>query len=410
MSDSHERFSRRVPWHLPQNPLSQAVAARRRLGLPLLDLTVSNPTAALPELYEPSLLAPLADPRGLRYEPSPQGHPEAREAVAAYYRRRGLTVDPQHVVLSASTSEAYAWLFQLLCEPGERVLFPVPSYPLIELLAGVCGVQVDPYALYYDGRWRIDAAALERELTPTTRALVLVSPNNPTGSFLHRDELAPLLALCARRGVALIVDEVFGDYPLDALTAEGDAEAAGGDAAVPSLLELAAPEALVFVLSGLSKVVGLPQLKLGWIVIRGPEPLRTQAQDRLEILADTFLSVGTPVQLAAPSLLAQAERLRAAISLRTRHNLTALSAAVADTACQLLPVEGGWYAVLRLPRVLSEEEWALAFLEAGVLCQPGYFFDFAEEAFVVVSLLCRPEPFLLGVRRIVERVQAELDR
>lgn len=403
MTESHQRFSRRVPWHLPHNPLSQAVAARRRLGLPLLDLTVSNPTAALPELYDPSLLAPLADPRGLRYEPSPQGLPEAREAVGAYYHRRGLAVDPQHVVLSASTSEAYAWLFQLLCEPGERVLFPVPSYPLIELLAGVCGVHVDPYALYYDGRWRIDPAALERELTPATRALVLVSPNNPTGSFLHRDELAPLVALCARRDVTLIVDEVFGDYPLSAASA-------GGDAAVGSLLELAAPEALVFVLSGLSKVVGLPQLKLGWIVTRGPEPLRTQAQDRLEILADTFLSVGTPVQLAAPSLLAQSERLRDAISRRTRENLDALGAAVAGTACQVLPVEGGWYAVLRLPRVLTEEEWVLAFLEAGVLCQPGYFFDFAEEAYAVVSLLCRPEPFRLGVRRIVERVQAELER
>lgn len=396
------RFSRRVPWHLVPNRLSQALAQRRHEGAALLDLTVSNPTRALPGLYDPSLLAPLADPRGLRYEPSPQGLLEAREAVCAYYARRGLPVDPRHLVLSASTSEGYAWLFQLLCEPGERVLFPVPSYPLIELLAGLSAVHVDPYALYYDGRWRLDRGTIERAVTPETRALIVVSPNNPTGSFVHRDEVGWLLELCAERGLALIVDEVFGDYPL-----EPGADA--GDAPVPSFLDPTLPtRALVFVLSGLSKVVGLPQLKLGWISVRGPEPLRSQAQDRLEILADTFLSVGTPVQLAAAPLLAHAERLRDGIAARTRHNLSTLRKTVAGTACQVLPVEGGWYAVLRLPRTLDEEERLLRFLAAGVVCQPGYFFDFQEEAYAVLSLLSDPEQLTEGVRRIVADVEQEL--
>lgn len=402
MEPERPRFSSRLPWHLPPNRLSLAAAERRGRGEPLLDLTISNPTRVLPELYSPSLLAPLADPSGISYEPAAQGLLSARRAIADYYGGRGLCVDPAHVVLSASTSEAYSWIFQLLCEPGDSVLFPVPSYPLIELLAGLCAVRVDPYPLYYDGRWRLDAGMLEAELRPETRALVLVNPNNPTGAFVHRGELAGLFELCRRRGLALIVDEVFGDYPLDGV-------GRGDDAPVASFLDPALrPEVPVFVLSGLSKVAGLPQLKLGWIVVAGPEPLRTQAQDRLEILADTFLSVSTPVQLAAPSLLRSSHGVRRGIAERTRHNLAALRDAVAGSSCSLLPVEGGWYAVLRLPRVLSEEEWALLLLqEEGVLCQPGYFFDFPEEAYLVVSLLGAPAELAEGARRLVARVERE---
>jgi alanine-synthesizing transaminase len=399
------RFSSRLPWHLPPNRLAQAVAARRARGEPLIDLTISNPTRVLPELYDPQLLAPLADPAGLRYEPSAQGLLSARRAIADYYERRGLHVDPAHLVLSASTSEAYSWLFQLLCEPGERVLFPVPSYPLIELLAGLCAVAVDPYPLYYDGRWRLDVGTLERELLPGTRAIVLVSPNNPTGSFVHRGEVDALFALCAARGLSLIVDEVFGDYVLD-----GAGE--GADAPVRSFLDSAAvgarPPVPVFVLSGLSKVAGLPQLKLGWIAVRGPEPHRTLAQDRLEILADTFLSVSTPIQLAAPVLLAASDSIRERIAERTRDSLRALRGLLPGTCCRLLPVEGGWYAVLRLPRVLSEEEWVLRFLEEdGVLCQPGYFFDFPDEAYAVLSLLGPPAELVQGAERILRRVERE---
>lgn len=402
MEPDRPRFSSRLPWHLPPNRLSQAAAERRGRGEPLIDLTISNPTRVLPELYAPTLLAPLADPAGISYEPTAQGLLAARRSVADYYAGRGLRVDPAHVVLSASTSEAYAWLFQLLCEPGDSVLFPVPSYPLIELLAGLSAVRVDPYPLYYDGRWRLDAGTLERELRAETRALVLVSPNNPTGAFVHRGELAGLFDLCRRRGLALIVDEVFGDYRLDGA-------GSGDDAPVDSFLDPALrPEVPVFVLSGLSKVAGLPQLKLGWVVVAGPEPLRTEAQDRLEILADTFLSVSTPVQLAAPSLLAGSHQVRRGIAERTRQNLAVLRGAVANSSCRLLPVEGGWYAVLRLPRVLAEEEWALLFLtEEGVLCQPGYFFDFPEEAYVVVSLLGAPAELAEGARRIVARVERE---
>lgn len=406
------RFSARVPWHLPENTLSRALAARRRAGAEILDLTVSNPTRALPELYAgaagQALLAALTDERALRYEPTPQGDRAARDAIAAYYAARGLQVDPEALVLCASTSEAYTWLFELLCAPGDRVLFPQPSYPLLSLLAGLTGVHVDPYPLHYEpgpgGRWSLDLVALREAITPQTRAVVVVSPNNPTGSRVHARELAELLELCRAHGLALIADEVFSDYPLDA-----PSPLFADDPGVASLAGIASPPALCFVLSGLSKVVGLPQLKLGWVAARGPEPLRSEAQDRLELIADTFLSVGTPVQLATPRLLAEQPRIHAGIAARTAGNLAALRAQLAGTACQVLPVEGGWYAVVRLPYLRSDEEWALCLLtECGVLVQPGYFYDFADEAYAILSLLPPPAVFTEGVRRLAARVAVDL--
>ncbi|MFT3754944.1 MAG: pyridoxal phosphate-dependent aminotransferase [Pseudoxanthomonas sp.] len=410
------RFSSRLQWTAAKNRLSVAVAAARQAGRELLDLTVSNPTRALPELYPAALLTPLGAERGLRYEPAPQGAPEARRSIADYYATRGITVSPDHLVLSASTSEAYTWLFQLLCDPGQEVLFPQPSYPLLEFLAGLAAVRLVPYPLHFDGgthgHWWLGNGALHDACTPSTRAIVVVSPNNPTGSFLRRSELLALCDLCRTRGLALIVDEVFSDYALP----RGAPDAASTARATPDPLvlsvlsaiqELGAAAPLCFVLSGLSKVVGLPQLKLGWVHVGGPAPLRQAAQDRLELIADTFLSVGTPVQLAAPHLLAAQPRVRAAITARLETNLQLLREAVHDSACQLLPVEGGWYAVLRLPRLLSEEDWALLLLaEDGVVVHPGYFYDFAQEAYLVLSLLCPPVVLAEGVRRLVQRVAA----
>lgn len=401
-------FSQRLPWHLPPNQLSQLLREKRAAGRRVLDLTISNPTAALPELYADTgaeLLGALASPAGLRYQPSPRGDLAARRAVAAYYAGRGLAVDPEHLVLCASTSEGYSWLFQLLCDPGRRVLFPQPSYPLLEFLGGLASVEVAPYSLDFDGdRWRIDFDSLRAELTPETRAIVLVSPNNPTGSLVHRAEWAALRELCSEHGLALIVDEVFGDYRLDA----------EGDAADPGLESvLAAGEAggpLCFVLSGLSKVLGLPQFKLGWIHVGGGEPLRTEAQDRLEIVADTFLSVSTPVQLAAPRLLAEQPRLCEGIRERTRGNLHRLRGHLKGTALGVLPTEGGWYAPVRLPRLCTEQEWVETLLrDDDVLVHPGYFFDFAQEAFVILSLLTPPPELDEGVRRLLARA-TELEK
>lgn len=407
LPSGHNQFSQRLPWHLPPNQLSQLLAEKRRRGTRVLDLTISNPTAALPELYLPTqadLLGTLTDPAGLRYQPSPRGDLTARRAISAYYARRQIQADPEQLVLCASTSEAYAWLFQLLCDPGQRVLFPQPSYPLLEFLGGLSSVEVAPYSLDFDGdRWRIDFQSLREGLTPATRAVVLVSPNNPTGSLVHAAEWHELRLLCTEHHLALIVDEVFGDYRLDP-----DCEPA--DPGLESVLAAGEGGPLCFVLSGLSKVLGLPQLKLGWIHVGGQEPLRTQAQDRLEIIADTFLSVGTPVQLAAPRLLGEQPRLCAGIRERTRANLQQLRQKLKGTALGVLPTEGGWYATVRLPRLCSEQEWVETLLrDDDLLCHPGYFFDFAQEAFLILSLLAHPAELDEGAARLLARV-TELEK
>lgn len=397
-------FSARLPWHLPKNRLGQILAEKHKAAVPIIDLTVGNPTLALPEIYAAKgqeLLLALADSAGLRYIPSPRGDAAARQAIAAYYARRGLCAHAEHLVLCASTSEAYSWLFQLLCNPGEQVLFPQPSYPLIEFLSGLAGVQVTPYQLYLDGRWRIDLADLQQAIGPSTRAIVLISPNNPTGSLVHDSEWRALLQLCATRNLALIVDEVFGDYIVNA---NSDPHDPAWSSAL--LAPKSEKQPLCFVLSGLSKVLGLPQLKLGWIHVGGAEPLRGQAQDRLEIIADMFLSVGTPVQLATPRLLAAQPQLSAGIFARIIENLEQLRHGLQDTALQMLPVEGGFYAVVRLPRLCSEEEWVeTLLLQDNLLCHPGYFFDFSQEAYVVLSLLSAPADLRTGIARLLHRTQ-----
>jgi aspartate/methionine/tyrosine aminotransferase len=385
-------FSSRLNWDLRPNRISAVLEARRRAGARILDLTESNPTHAGLSYPAAEILQALGDARSLRYEPSPAGAAEAREAVAAYYAARGASVPADRIVLTASTSEAYSHLFKLLADPGDEVLVPRPSYPLFEFLARLESVRVVEYPLAYDGGWRIDFEALEAALTPRARAIVVVNPNNPTGSFLKAGEADRLIGLAAERGLAIVSDEVFSDYAF-----APDAERVTTLAAVTS--------ALAFSLSGLSKIVGLPQMKLGWIVTAGPPELRSGALARLELIADTYLSVAAPAQYGAARLMEAGAKVRDQISARVGRNLEWLRGAVAGSALDVLEVEGGWYATLRVPRTRSEEEWTLDLLEKdGVLVQPGFFYDFETEAFLVLSLLTPPDVFYEGVGRLVARV------
>ena len=372
------RFSSRFHWDLRPNRLTQALAARRAAGAPVLDLTESNPTRAALD-YPPGILRAFEDPRILAYDPSPAGALDAREAVAAYYAARGTHVAPARILLTASTSEAYAYLFKLLCDPGDEVLVPRPSYPLFEFLADMESVKVRQYSLAYHGGWSLELP----EVTDRTRAIILVNPNNPTGSYVKRSELAALATLCADRDIALISDEVFADY---ALTADPE-----------RVTTLAGVESCAaFCMSGLSKVAGLPQMKLGWIVAN-----RAGAIERLEWIADTYLSVGTPVQCAASRLLAAGDAVQRQIRERTAANLAFARNAVAGSAGNILAVEGGWYMTLQMPRVRTEEEWTLELLQRdSVLVQPGFFFDFEAEAFLVISLLTPSGTFCDGINRI----------
>jgi hypothetical protein len=380
-------FSRRFHWDFRTNRLTQALEASRRDGARILDLTESNPTRAGLE-YPPEIVRAFDDPRMLVYEPSPAGAIEAREAVASYYAARGVRVETGRILLTASTSEAYAWLFKLLCDAGDHVLVPRPSYPLFEFLANLESVEARQYPLVYHGGWSIDLDSLAAAVSERTRAVVLVNPNNPTGSYVKRAELQALSRLCAERRIALISDEVFSDYAL-------------GEAAerVPTLVGV--EECLAFSMSGLSKVAGLPQMKLGWIVTSGPAKLRAEAMEKLEWIADTYLSVGTPVACAAAKLLASGALVQRQIRERTAGNLAVAREMLAGSAAGILAVEGGWYITVRMPRIRSEEDWAIQLLsQEGVLTQPGFFYDFESEAFLIVSLLTMPEVFREGIARL----------
>ena len=376
----------RLDFSLRENALSRAISSRRA---PFIDLTLGNPTAVGLPYEEERILAALANPLALRYQPQPRGQPEARAAVAKY-----AGADPESIILSASTSEAYSWIFKLLCDAGDEVLVPQPSYPLFEVLAALESVRLVPYQLRWDGEWHLDAAALR--FSARTRAVLVVSPGNPTGAYLKKDERAALAQACGRHGCALICDEVFADYP-----AFPDARRVRSAADFDDVLS--------FSLSGLSKVAGLPQLKLGWCIASGPGA--TEALRRLELIADTWLSVGTPVQLAAAELLETRHGIQRALNSLLALNRAALLQARGPSApWDLLRCEGGWSAILSVPRWRSEEGWALLLLEAGVLVHPGYFFDFASGAFLVVSLLQEPAVFARGAEilaAVLEREQAE---
>jgi alanine-synthesizing transaminase len=389
-------FSRRVPDDRRPNRLAVALADARGRGGPLIDLTVSNPTR-VGIRYPEALLAALNDPRALTYRPAPFGLRDAREAVAATYARRGVRIPADRVMLTASTSEAYSLLFKLLCDAGESaVLTPVPSYPLFDHLTRLDAVTNRTYALAYHGAWEIDSGDLDRAWTRETRAVLAVSPNNPTGSIVSERDADELIQRCADRHAALMLDEVFCDYPL-------------ADAPLPEPAALQRDDCLLFRLGGLSKTAGLPQVKLGWIALAGPDRLVAEATDRMELIFDTYLSVSTPVQVAAPALLEAAAPVRNQIRDRVRHNYRGLrdAAAATDAGVSVLAAEGGWSAVLRVPAIGSEETLALDLLTRdGVVVHPGFFFDFPHEAYLVVSLLAEPDVFARGVRLILERVHA----
>jgi alanine-synthesizing transaminase len=383
-------FSTRFKWDLETNQLAKLIAEKKRAGVQLLDLTESNPTRCGFDFPTPELLSALSQAAALRYDPNPRGLLSARQAIADYYQTRQQTIDPESLFLTASTSEAYSWLFKLLTDAGDAMLVPQPSYPLFEFLATLEGVELQPYQLEYlhPHGWRMDFDSLKQSITPRTRAIILVNPNNPTGSYLKQSESAQLAAFCREHDLALIVDEVFTDY---ALLDDSDR--------VTRFEEIAG---LTFVLNGFSKLLALPQMKLGWIALQGDEELCVAAATRLEFIADTFLSVNSPVQIAAPDWLQRRDVMHKEILTRVKMNLTYLTQGVENSACRLLKVEGGWCATLEVPRRCSEEELVLRLLaEENVLTHPGYFFDFSREAFLVISLLPEPEIFQTAIARIL---------
>jgi alanine-synthesizing transaminase len=389
-------FASRTKWRLDQNRFAQALEAHRRAGKELLDLTASNPTECGVSYPEQKILAALSDPRTLAYAPDSKGLREAREAVAGYYEGRmgfagpGQRVDPERVILTSGTSEGYSHIFRLLCEVGDEILVPSPSYPLFEFLADLADIRLVPYPLFYDHGWQIDFASLCAALTPRSRAMLVVHPNNPTGSFVKPREAAELAEICAAREMAIVADEVFLDYAGERETIDAARTFALHDAA------------LTFTLSGLSKISLLPQMKLAWMVVSGPRELVQTAVARLEIIADTYLSPSTPVQLALPNFLALREDLQAQLQQRIAANLAFLDGALRESKLLArLDREGGWYAILRVPATGPDESVAVELLErCSVLVHPGHFFNFSRDGFLVLSLITQEEQFQEGVRRL----------
>ena len=377
-------FSQRLGWNTPENRLAGAERELRAGGGPRFDLTVSNPTAANLPYPAAAIARAFAEPAMASYEPSPRGLASARAAVAADFARRGAAVEPDRIFLTASSSESYALLFKLLGDPGQAVLVPEPSYPLFDYLARLEGLVPRPYRLAFDGRWHIDFRSLD---FTDVAAIVVVSPNNPTGSYLGAEDCARLSALAVEHDLPVIADEVFADFPIAPATA-----------AVLAMAGRPGP-ALTFSLGGLSKASGLPQMKLGWIATAGPRELVEPALANLDLVADTYLSVGTPVQLALPRLLEIGAEIRRVIHQRVLRNRRALAEGIGrDSPCTLLPAEAGWSAILRVPEIMSDEEWALRLLvQHSVLVQPGYFFDLRLGATLVLSLLTPPADFDHGI-------------
>jgi len=386
-------ISSRLPKSLDLNAVARAIDAKRRAGAAILDLTETNPTTA-GFTYPRELLEPLANTRALEYDPQPLGIWSARAAVAADFRRRGTVISADRVALTSSTSEAYALLFKLLCDAGDAVLVPHPSYPLFEHLTQLESVTAIPYALEYHGEWRIDVDSLVKAATDRVRAILVVSPNNPTGSFLHQDDLGAISSLAATRGWSIIGDEVFADYPLDPAPHAANV--------------LSGADVLTLSLGGLSKSAGLPQLKLGWIGFGGPPSKVDEALAAYELIADTYLSVSTPVQAAAADLIDAGTAIRSQILARVRRNLESLRThAASHPSVDVLRVEGGWSAVVQVPQLRSEEALVLELLQKDdVLVHPGYFFDFPREAYVIVSLLVEPNTFDRAVTRLLSRAGA----
>ena len=394
-------FSHRTNWNTEESVLGRAHRERLAAGLPIADLTASNPTRC-GFAYSASLLDPLTNPRALRYDPQPKGLLSAREAVCAYYRDHAVALTPEQIVLTTSTSEAYSFLFRLLCDPGDEILIPQPSYPLFDFLAALDDVRLSAAPLVYENGWQIDAEGVRRAITARTRAIVLVHPNNPTGHFTKPWEAEQLARLCREFGLSLIVDEVFLDY--EQTGNKGTREQGSGGTRERrnefGSFARGLDDVPVYVVSGLSKIAALPQMKAAWIVATGPE--REQALARLEVIADTFLSMNAPVQLALRAWLEGRAAIQDQIRRRVAANLAVLDQAIGTVeAVQRLAVEGGWYAALRIPAIAPDEQTVLALLECGVWVHPGYFFGMPESGWLVVSLLAAETEFSNGVATLI---------
>jgi alanine-synthesizing transaminase len=380
-------FAERTNWNLSGNRLSEALARHRAGGKPLFDLTASNPTKCGFDYDSELILAALQNPAALRYEPNPKGLESTRLAVTEYYSARGVAISAEDVVLTSSTSEAYSFVFRLLCNPGDELLIPAPSYPLFGFLADIQDVKLLRYPLIYDHGWQIDLHSLQQAITERTRGVIVVNPNNPTGHFVKAPELGRLNELCAAREMALIADEVFLDF---SLPDEKPVSFAGNKAA------------LTFAMSGLSKIAGLPQMKMAWLIASGPDGLKRKALERLEVIADTYLSPNAPVQLATPVFLEQRGFQKQVMS-RVRKNLAEMDRQLAlQKTCNRLLLEGGWYAILRVPVNRSDEDLAIDLLaNRDVYVHPGHFFDFANDGYLVLSLIGREDEFAQGVQRLL---------
>lgn len=381
-------FADRTDWNLAANRLSEALARHRASGESLLDLTASNPAQCGFQFDEPAILQALGNPAALAYEPDAKGLEAARRAVAAYYAGRGGEVSNDDMVLTTSTSEAYSFIFRTLCNPGDELLVPAPSYPLLGFLADIQDVKLTRYPLVYDHGWQIDFHALERGITPRTRGVIVVHPNNPTGHYCKPHEMRRLDELCSARGMAVIADEVFWDFPLS----ENKPLSFAADR-----------KSLTFTLSGLSKICGLPQMKVAWLIVSGAQSLKAQAMARLELIADTYLSMNAPVQLATPMFLELRRAFQQQLMARVRGNLAELDQQLSEQkSCGRLDVEGGWYAALRVPATRPDEELAIELLTVkDVYVHPGHFYDFPADGFLVVSLITPEQQFAEGLKRLL---------
>jgi alanine-synthesizing transaminase len=381
-------FAKRTNWNLGTNRLGAALAAHRGARKALIDLTVSNPTECGFQYDEKVILSALRNPAAMKYEPNPRGLAVARDAVAMYYAERGSIVSTDDIFLTTSTSEVYSYVFRTLCDPDDEVLIPEPSYPLFEFLADIQDVRLVRYPLVYDYGWQIDFHALEQAITPRTRGVIVVHPNNPTGHFLKPQEMRKLNEICAVREIAIIADEVFLDFALNEKQHATFAANSRG---------------LTFTMSGLSKVCGLPQMKAAWLIVSGQEPCKAQALARLEVIADTYLSMNAPIQWAMPPLLGQRREFQKQLLVRVSENLLELDKQLAgQKSCSRLEVEGGWNAVIRVPATRSDEELALELLETGgIYVHPGHFYDFASAGTVVLSLMTPENDFSKGLRQLL---------
>jgi alanine-synthesizing transaminase len=381
-------FAGRTNWNLHSNRLSEALAKHRATGKRLLDLSASNPTECGFEYDRQAILKALSNPESLSYDPAPKGLLSARRAVAEYYSAPKIVVPVEDIILTTSTSEAYSFAFRVLCNPGDELLIPEPSYPLFSFLADIHDVKPVGYPLLYDHGWQIDFHALQQSITARTRGVIVVNPNNPTGHFCKPGEMEKLNEICSSRQIAIIADEVFLDFHLAATRPCSFAANTGS---------------LTFTMSGLSKISGLPQMKAAWLIASGPEESKTEALARLEVIADTFLSMNAPVQRAMPVFLELRHGFQKQVLTRVHKNLAELDKQLsAQSSCARLDMEGGWYAVIRVPATRSDEDVAIELLNAqGVYVHPGHFYDFPTDGYLIVSLIALESDFNEGIKRLL---------